>query len=87
MSGHRLLESLRELLSLRYLGIGECGDLPSATELQTLIALEVLSAWGSTCFVDGDLSVLTRLPALREVRMRNRRHYRPAVTEIPAAIF
>jgi hypothetical protein len=81
------LESLGGLLSLRYLGIGECGDLPSATQLRTLMALEVLSAWGSTCFIDGDLSALTRLPALREIRMRGRRHYHPAVKDIPAAIF
>jgi hypothetical protein len=81
------LESLGGLLSLRYLGIGECGDLPSATQLWTLMALEVLSAWGSTCFIDGDLSALTRLPALREIRMRGRRHYHPAVKDIPAAIF
>ena len=81
------LESVGGLRALRHLGIGQCGELPSAAELQTLLALEVLSAWGSTCFVDGDLSVLTRLPALREVRMRNRSHYRPAVKDIPAAVF
>jgi hypothetical protein len=80
------LDALGTSRSLRVLEIGDCGELPSARELQDLASLEVLSAWGSTCFVDSDLSVLTRLPALR-VRMRNRRHYHPDVTDIPAAIF
>jgi hypothetical protein len=90
LEGCRAIESLAPIdrfRSLRYLGIGECGDLPSANELASLQSLEALSAWGSTCFVDGDLSILTRLPALREIRMRNRRHYHPAVKDIPAAVF
>ena len=81
------LEAVRGLAALRYLGIGQCGELPSAAELQTLLALEVLSAWGSTCFVDGDLSVLTRLPALREVPNAQPKPLPPSRGSIPAAVF
>ena len=90
LEGCRAIKSLTPIdgfRRLRYLGIGECGDLPSANELASLQSLEALSAWGSTCFVDGDLSILTQLPALKEIRMRNRRHYHPAVKDIPAARF
>jgi hypothetical protein len=90
LEGCRAIESLAPIdgfRQLRDLEIGECGDLPSANELARLLSLEVLSAWGSTCFLDGDISILTRLPALKELRMRNRRHYHPAVKDIPAARF
>jgi hypothetical protein len=85
----RLVSSLEPIAAarqMRFLEIGDCDDLPSATQLQQLAALEKLYAWGSTCFTDGDLSTLTSLPALREIRMRDRRHYQPRVPEIVAAI-
>jgi hypothetical protein len=80
------LEPLAAFRRLRFLKIGDCGDLPAADELQGLISLEVLYAWGTTCFLDGDLSALTQLPALTEIRMQNRRHYHPAVADISSAI-
>ena len=36
--------------------------------------------------LDGDLSVLLELPRLREIGMRDRREYRPRVSEIEAAL-
>jgi len=68
------------------LEIGDCGDLPSASQLEPLVSIESLSAWGSTRFTDGDLSTLAALPALREIRMQDRRHYRPHVPELAAEI-
>lgn len=81
------LDALTAAIHLRFLEIGDCGDLPSASELRGFKELETLSAWGSTRFVDGDLSTIVDLPSLSELRMRNRRHYRPAVSEIPSAVF
>jgi hypothetical protein len=80
------LDLIARLTELTFLVIADCGDLPSAMPLQQLPALELLSAWGSTRFTDGDLSAVAALPALRELRMQNRRHYRPQVRELAAAI-
>jgi hypothetical protein len=83
------IESLKPVAAarrLQILKIGDCGDLPSAFELQGLDHLEELHAWGSTCFIDGDLSVLADLPALREIRMQDRRHYRPRVAALTATM-
>jgi hypothetical protein len=44
-------------------------------------------AWGSTRILDGDLSPLARLPRLKQIRMRNRRGYRPAVGDLVASVF
>jgi hypothetical protein len=72
--------------SLTRLDIANCGDIASLQPLAALTALERLGAWESTRILDGDLSVLLRLPRLREVRMRDRREYRPRVSEIEAAL-
>jgi hypothetical protein len=71
---------------LRFLRISECGEMASLAPIESLTELEVLYAWGSTRIVDGDLSPLARLPRLKEVRMRNRRGYKPPVDELPAAV-
>jgi len=76
------VESLGQLTRLRFLGIGDCGRIPSLGRLANLTQLECLYAWGSTRVEDGDLSPLLRLPRLKEIRMRDRREYRPRVREI-----
>ncbi len=76
------IESLGRLTRLRFLGISDCGRIPSLGPLANLVELECLYAWGSTRVEDGDLSPLLRLPRLKEVRMRDRREYRPRVGEI-----
>ena len=76
------IESLSELAQLRFLGISDCGRIPSIRPLVTLTQLECLYAWGSTRVEDGDLSPLLHLPRLKEIRMRDRREYRPSVREI-----
>jgi internalin A len=76
------VESLGQLTKLQFLGISDCGRIPSLGPLANLTELECLYAWGSTRVEDGDLSPLLRLPRLKEVRMRGRREYRPRVSEI-----
>jgi hypothetical protein len=71
---------------LRLLNVSEGGDLESAAPLAGLVELEELYAYGSTRFVDGDLSPLARLPKLNELRMQSRRHYRPSVPDLKAAL-
>jgi internalin A len=76
------IEGLGELGQLRFLGISDCGRIPSIRPLENLTRLECLYAWGSTRVEDGDLSPLLQLPRLKEIRMRDRREYRPRVREI-----
>ena len=76
------IEALGELAQLRFLGISDCGRIPSLGPLANLTELECLYAWGSTRVEDGDLSPLLRLPRLKEIRMRDRREYRPRVSEV-----
>jgi hypothetical protein len=70
------------LTELRLLGINNCGRIRSIEAVGNLTKLEVLLAWESTRIEDGDLSPLLRLPHLREIRMRDRRDYRPRLAAI-----
>lgn len=75
-----------DLRTLTFLGFSECGDIPSLAPLAGLDRLEVLYAYGTTRVVDGNLSILLELPRLREVRMQDRRHYRPRVRAVQQQI-
>ncbi|MEO8695674.1 MAG: hypothetical protein ABI658_19305 [Acidimicrobiales bacterium] len=72
--------------TLRVINASECGDVETLGPLRGLANLEVLWLFGSTRVVDGDLSPLTELPSLRELRMRSRPAYRPSVGEVQALI-
>ena len=80
------LDDLAGCTGLRTLNVAEGGDLGSVAPLAGLVELEELYAYGSTRFVDGDLSPLARLPRLTELRMQSRRHYRPGVPDLKAAL-
>lgn len=75
--GLRHLDDMRRLVNLRHLHLGDCGPIESLRPLVEMRQLEQLYAWGTTEVMDGDLAPLLELPALREIRMRDRRHYRP----------
>jgi hypothetical protein len=72
--------------ALRFLNASECGDVPSLAPLSRLADLEVVWLYGTTRVLDGDLSPLTGLAGLRELRMQSRRAYHPPVADIIAAI-
>ena len=80
------LEDLRHLRRLRILAFADCGPIDSLDPIGGLDGLEIVHLWGSTRILDGDLTPLTHLPGLRELRIRPRRAYRPAVTSLPAAV-
>lgn len=80
------VDDLAGCTGLRTLNVAEGGDLASAAPLGGLVELEELYAYGSTRFVDGDLAPLAALPRLEEVRLQNRRHYRPGVPALKAAL-
>jgi len=81
------IDAVASLVGLNFLGISESGDIASLSPVRPLSELETFFAWGSTRIVDGDLSPLGGLPRLKEIRMRNRRGYKPAVHELAAAVF
>lgn len=81
------IDVVASLVGLRFLGISESGDIASLAPIGSLSQLETFYAWGSTRILDGDLSPLARLPQLKEIRMRNRRGYRPPVGELAASVF
>jgi hypothetical protein len=81
------LDEVTSLVNLRVLGVSECGDIASLEPIRGLDRLEEFYAWGSTRIVDLDLSRLARLARLREIRMRDRRGYKPRVVDLIAAVF
>jgi internalin A len=80
------LDGVAGCTSLTQLDVANCGDIASLAPLTGLRELERLGAWESTRVLDGDLSVLLTLPRLRELRMADRRGYRPGVSEIEAVL-
>jgi hypothetical protein len=77
------IDGLQALVNLRFLGLGDCGDIETLYPIALMKHLEKLYAWGSTRILDDDLSYLARLPVLAEVRMQDRRTYKPRVREFP----
>ena len=80
------LTALHHCTSLRVLNLAEGGQLDSAAPLADLTNLEELYLYGTTVITDGDLTPIAGLPKLRELRIQNRRHYRPSARNIQAAL-
>jgi hypothetical protein len=78
------LDAIATVTSLRFLGISDCGPIDSLRSLSALDSLESFYAWGSTRIVDADLTPLTKLPRLSEIRMRDRPEYEPQLSTIKA---
>jgi hypothetical protein len=76
------IQVLGALSELRFLEIADCGMIPTIRPLGDLAQLEILYAWGTTRIDDCDLSPLLRLASLKEIRMRDRREYRPSLTAV-----
>jgi internalin A len=70
------------LSKLRFVGFSNCGAIQSLRPLAELVNIEELHAWGTTRVIDNDLSTLSLLPRLREVRMRDRTSYRPRLRQL-----
>jgi Leucine-rich repeat (LRR) protein len=84
--GVSTLDGIGRLTDLTYLNIGDCGDIASFAPLANLRHLKELYAYGTTRVVDGDLSPLTGLTELTNLRLKNRRDYHPAVKSIEEQI-
>ena len=75
---------MTSLTDLKVLDISDCGDIASLHPLSPLKRLEEFYCYGTTKIVDNDLSPLSSLPALRELRIKPRRSYHPTEAEIRA---
>jgi hypothetical protein len=80
------IDDVASLVSLTFLGASDCGDIESFAPLRTLRKLKVLYAWGTTRVADADLSPLAELPNLTEIRMRDRREYKPRVADLVSSL-
>lgn len=76
------IDEVSGLTRLRRLKLADCGAIASLKPLAKLSDLDSFLAWESTNVADGDLSVLLRLPNLRDVALMSRRHYQPSVKEV-----
>jgi hypothetical protein len=80
------LADLTGLIGLRELDVSESGSLASLGPIAGLISLERLYLYGSTTIDDGDLTPLLSMTHMRDLRMMNRRHYRPTIRGIRAQL-
>lgn len=69
------LRPIGSLMCLKVLGVLNCDDIDSLLPLEGLTELERFYFYESTKVADGDLSVLLRLPKLRDTSFANRRGY------------
>ena len=78
------LDPVAGLHGLRELDLSEGGTLPSLGPIAALTRLERLYLYGSTKVADRDLSPLLGLNRMKDLRMKNRRHYTPSVNGVRA---
>jgi Leucine-rich repeat (LRR) protein len=77
------IASIAGLRRLRQVHICTDGDIESIRPLENLEDLEVFLFYESTNVLDGDLSVLKRLPKLRTVAFMERPHYSHRRSDLP----
>ncbi|TRU87890.1 MAG: hypothetical protein EWV76_09945 [Microcystis novacekii Mn_MB_F_20050700_S1] len=80
------LEFISSLTSLKKLELYSMGKIESLDFLKKLNNLEFLNFEGSTVIENGNLTILTTLPKLKQVVFNNRKHYSHKSTEINAII-
>ncbi|WP_026555422.1 hypothetical protein [Arthrobacter sp. 35W] len=80
------VDDIAFLTNLQELTLSNCGTLESLKPLAALTKLHLLDMHGSTVIADGGLTPLLEMPALKGLSLTNRRHYRPKVKQIEAAL-
>ncbi len=69
------IEQVRGLNNLEHLYVINCGKIESIKPLEKLHKLKSFLFYDETNIVDGDLSLLKKLPSLKKTSFYNRRHY------------
>jgi len=80
------LERVGGCTALEELTLSGCEPIPSLGWLHDLGTLRRFELLGATSVADGDLQPLADLPALSQVTMQPRAHYRPTVAEVRAGL-
>lgn len=80
------LDEIGTATNLEFLNISDLRDIESLAPLVNLKLLDTLYAYETTRVADGDLTPLTKLPSLKDLRMMNRRSYSPSVGEVKARL-
>jgi hypothetical protein len=81
-SGVQDLSPVAHLTELRVLEIEDCHEIQSLAPIAACKKLERLQVAGNTTIIDGDFSGLFELRKLKEVLIRNRKHYSHSDTEL-----
>ena len=82
----RGLDRIGTCTRLEELTLSGCGAVPTLAWVAGLHRLRRLELLGCTPVVDGDLQPLVDLPALTQVTLQPRPHYRPSAAEVLAAV-
>ncbi len=69
------LAPISRLTELRELEMESCGEIQSLKPVAKCKKLRRLQVAGETTILDGDLGFLLKLPDLKEILLRNRKHY------------
>jgi hypothetical protein len=77
-----VLDDVASATGVQFLNLGNCGDIASLKPLSDMSELRRLYLYESTKILDGDLTPLLALRRIEELRMADRRSYRPSVAEI-----
>jgi hypothetical protein len=80
------LEPIQSLEALRWLSASECGPVATVQPLSGLGELRVLWMFGTTRVLHDDLTPIAAIPALKGLRMKSRRPYRPSVPDIQSRL-
>lgn len=80
------LGAIGRCTALTTLNLGDIGDVASAAPLAALQHLHHLFLYESTRFQDGDLAPLLELRHLKELRLMNRRQYKPSLADIESQL-
>lgn len=78
------LDAVSEMRALRTLNMSHCGNIDALKPLERCENLEVLRFGGDTTILDGDMTILLRMPKLRLALFGNRKHYNMKREDIPA---
>ncbi len=80
--GLATIDDIGALRRLSELWVANCGDIDSLHPIAGLSEVTVLYLYESTRIVNGDLEPLLGLRNLSDLRMMNRKHYKPEVAEV-----
>lgn len=69
------IEPVQNLQNLEFLSVSDCGNIASLEPLRNLTKLETLQFYESTNILDGKLGLLEKLPKLRVLQFKERKHY------------